>query len=505
MSKAPGSRSGVTGSRIRSSSSQRDCVSSAVQATCWQQTNTGKSSLARGVPNWQESPKMTRCIVLVSLPPQEGGEHPPALGHESLLASLRNQKDLETVSVVCAVGKDSHRSGDVVQRVLDAVGQKEHADTDIAIGAYVWNDTVVTGLIRSLREREFSGRIVLGGPQISYAESGLERMYPEADAFIRGQAESALCQFAVASGRPGIIGVHYAGTDDRGEQAISSFAESPSPWLADDACLVRGAQIHWETQRGCKFRCSFCQHRLSGADTPLFNANPDRIDLEIDLFCRVGVSRVSVLDPVFNMDQNRAVRILKRFSTNGFNGELSLQCRAELITDSFLEAAQDLDVTLEFGLQTIHEREYLAVGRNNNMGVVEKVLRKVLQRGIRLEVSLIYGLPGQTLSSFEASVRWCRDAGIQTIKAFPLLLLRGTALERDRERWSLETLDGELPIVIRSNSFDTDDWKAMNELASRLSSSDQDSVNETEEFNAMRYSQQIAMAGATRRSLGRTL
>lgn len=448
---------------------------------------------------------MKRRIVLVSFPPKEGGEHPPALGHESLLASLRNQKDLEIVSLVCAVGKDSHRSGDVVQRVLDAAGQKEHADTDIAIGAYVWNDTVVTSLIRSLRECEFAGRIVLGGPQITYTESGLERMYPEADAFIRGQAESALCQLAVTGGRPGIIGVHYAGTDDRCEQATSSFAESPSPWLAGDACLVRGAQIHWETQRGCKFRCSFCQHRLSGARTPLFNANPDRVDREIDLFCRVGVSRVSVLDPVFNMDQDRAVRILKRFSTNRFKGELSLQCRAELITDSFLDAAQDLNVTLEFGLQTIHEREYLAVDRKNNMAVVEEVLRKVRQRGIRHEVSLIYGLPGQTLSSFEASVRWCRDAGIQKIKAFPLLLLRGTGLERDREKWSLETLDGELPIVICSNSFDTDDWKAMDEIASRTSNSDQDPANETEEINAMRYSQQIAMSGATRRSLGRIL
>ena len=44
------------------------------------------------------------------------------------------------------------------------------------------------------------------------------------------------------------------------------------------------------------------------------------------------------------------------------------------------------------------------------------------------QVSLIYGLPAQTLASFRASIDFCRAASAPVIRAFPLMLLRGTPL-----------------------------------------------------------------------------
>jgi hypothetical protein len=51
---------------------------------------------------------------------------------------------------------------------------------------YVWNDHHVKNLIKEAREEmNYKGIIVLGGPQISYSERGLEGTYPEADVFVR--------------------------------------------------------------------------------------------------------------------------------------------------------------------------------------------------------------------------------------------------------------------------------------------------------------------------------
>ncbi|MCB9619820.1 MAG: hypothetical protein H6724_10285 [Sandaracinus sp.] len=54
------------------------------------------------------------------------------------------------------------------------------------------------------------------------------------------------------------------------------------------------------------------------------------------------------------------------------------------------------------------------------------------------------------------------------IKAFPLLLLRGTALDRDRDTWSLRDSGGTMPMVLRSSTFDVDDWRDMARLSEAL-------------------------------------
>ena len=93
---------------------------------------------------------------------------------------------------------------------------------------------------------------------------------------------------------------------------------------------------------------------------------------------------------------SQAKNILKRFLSNNFQGRLSFQCRAEMTDDEFIDLASQLNVRLEFGLQTIHKEEGRAVNRINNMKKVDSVMSKVLKENIECEVSLIFGLPCQT-------------------------------------------------------------------------------------------------------------
>lgn len=196
--------------------------------------------------------------------------------------------------------------------------------------------------------------------------------------------------------------------------------------------------------------------------------NLDRVLREAELFCHSGVRDIAVLDPIFNAGKN-ATTILKAFVQHGYRGRLSLQCRAELITTDFLEVAGHLDARLEFGLQTICENEGRAVHRRNNLMKVDEALAGVRERGIAHEVSLIFGLPVQTLSSFMASVQWCQEREVPVIKAFPLMLLRGTQLEQERELWGVRENGGAMPVVIASNTFTEADWAVMAKISEALS------------------------------------
>ena len=105
----------------------------------------------------------------------------------------------------------------------------------------------------------------------------------------------------------------------------------------------------------------------------------------------------------------------------------------------------------------------------NNMAKVEAVIGKLHERAIDFEVSLIYGLPLPTLESFRESVSWCRERQVPRIKAWPLMLLRGTPLYNQKATYGLrKSTDLRLPLVIASNSFSETDYAAMQQLAATL-------------------------------------
>jgi hypothetical protein len=414
-------------------------------------------------------PAEQRRIVLVDLFWTRDKDPRVPLGHAALLSALRSDRAIDVRSVVIPVNRNSRRRS-IVARILGQAKGLPHARVDIAIGAYIWNEGIVQRLLPRLRAHGFTGRIILGGPQVSYVESGLDALYPQADVFIRGHAEVALRAVALTANRVDVQGVHYAGEVDLARQASAGLDTLPSPLLDGTIPLDGQRFLRWETRRGCQFRCSFCQHRQKDAQVKNAAFPTARIDMEIDLICRSGVEDLAVLDPIFNTDDAHAVRVLRRFAQNGFRGRISLQCRAEFVSDEFLDAVAQLDdVCLEFGLQTVQRNEQSAIDRNNNLACVEQALAKVRERGIDYEVSLIFGLPEQTLASFTESVRWCLERQVPVIKAFPLLLLRGTKLDMERERWAMTAGDDTMPVVLSSNSFTREERDEMESISQALS------------------------------------
>ena len=104
------------------------------------------------------------------------------------------------------------------------------------------------------------------------------------------------------------------------------------------------------------------------------------------------------------------------------------------------------------------------------MGSVERAIAKLNAREIPYEVSLIYGLPFQTVGRFQESVDWCLTRGVPRVRAWPLMLLRGTPIHEQREKWGYVESDGErIPVVVESRWFSRRDHSRMTDIASELS------------------------------------
>ena len=216
------------------------------------------------------------------------------------------------------------------------------------------------------------------------------------------------------------------------------------------------------------------KHKRSkaGADS-LQSVEHSRIENEIATLCNsTQVRKINVLDPTFNFDPTWTHYVLSLFhkymslSLSGPRKQkhaslsaphklrLSLQCRLEYITPQFLQQIASLSsdchmqVLLEFGIQTTVKQEMQLIQRFNNLKKIERHLSMLnamcsecsecSEDDLQYEVSLIYGLPSQTLQTFQHSIEWCQrpmeGSGSGTrgkLIAYPLMILRGTALDQE--------------------------------------------------------------------------
>tara|TARA_R110002012_G_scaffold133446_1_gene286685 strand:- start:851 stop:1528 length:678 start_codon:yes stop_codon:yes gene_type:complete len=217
------------------------------------------------------------------------------------------------------------------------------------------------------------------------------------------------------------------------------------------------------------FKCNFCAHRdLKDKGVHLLGMN--KVKQELDLFKLKKVKKINVLDPIFNNEPNH-IEILKYAIKINLKAMLALQVRFERVNEEFLELCSQLNVHLEFGLQTANVNESRIIDRGNNMNRVAKSIELIQKWNQPFEVSLIYGLPGQTVDSFKNSIEYLHQRGVGIIKAFPLMLLEGTKLAEDKEKYSIieDVIDeGGIPHVVESHSFTRQEWQMMHTLAKNL-------------------------------------
>ena len=111
---------------------------------------------------------------------------------------------------------------------------------------------------------------------------------------------------------------------------------------------------------------------------------------------------------------------------------LSIGTRPDCLPPEILELLSSLNqikpVTVELGLQTIHERTAAFIRRGYPLPCFEKAVRELRDRGISVVVHTILGLPGETEEDILATIRYLNHQDIQGIKLQLLHVLKGTDL-----------------------------------------------------------------------------
>jgi hypothetical protein len=404
-----------------------------------------------------------KTALLVTFDFSQRGKSGTGLAAASLMAACHQHKDygnkfsIQHLPISMSTTKSEQYTASDISALIN-----KHTDLRIldrlALACYVWSSSLIEPIIKLCRLSGFSGKIILGGYQIH--KDSCRSLYPSGDFYIPGYAEAALPEAILddKSITSRIIDINV------------NIDELPSPYLNGTISLERGHKmIHWETRRGCIFTCNFCAHRdLKNKEVNLLSLT--RIKDELSLFRKMDVGKINILDPLFNRE-NRQYSILQYAVDIGLTSLITLQVRFEFVTNEFLALCAKLNVHLEFGLQTASETESIIIERRNNMIKVGETIKLLNKWQQSFEVSLIYGLPGQTVSSFKESINYLENYGVEIIKAFPLMLLEGTQLSKEREKYKIEEDfidDTGIPHVISSYSFTRNEWHEMRHSANQL-------------------------------------
>lgn len=148
--------------------------------------------------------------------------------------------------------------------------------------------------------------------------------------------------------------------------------------------------------------------------------------------------------------KNKYEQILELDNVIGLN----IATRPDAITDECLDYLEELSkrtyLTIELGLQTIHEKTTELINRGHDLKCFDDMVKKLRERNINVVVHIINGLPYETKEMMIETIKHVNSLDIQGIKIHMLHIIKDTKLEEmyENEKFHVLTKEEYIDIVI---------------------------------------------------------
>lgn len=289
----------------------------------------------------------------------------------------------------------------------------------VAFSCAVWNYEYNKALAKAVKEKYPDCVTVFGGHNVLRDFGTLEEC-PEADFVIYGEGEEAfrelvLCLLENKSPESvANIAFRKDGSYFKTEEKSFCLSEYPSPYLNGIFDSIADGKTNFsailETNRGCPFKCAFCDWGTLGSRVRLFPL--DRIKAEIDWIAAHGIEYVYCADGnfgLFDRDEEIAEYIISSKKSTGYPKNFRVcftKNRTEFVKKicmRFNEFGLDKAQTLSF--QTLSDAALENIGRKNiSLSHFRELMNEYSRCGISTSSELILGLAGETRESFTKGI-----------------------------------------------------------------------------------------------------
>ncbi|WP_298037375.1 radical SAM protein [uncultured Desulfuromonas sp.] len=316
----------------------------------------------------------------------------------------------------------------------------------VAIPLYSWSRIPMLALARRFKEQCPEVPVVAGGPEATADPEGV-MAEGSLDGVICGEGEETFRELAKALARgqepPPLPGLVLKGDkllrEGAGRSPAARIEELPSPWLTGVLTPTPGGGVLWEISRGCPFSCDFCFDARGGHGVR--HLPRQRLEAELDLFVRSGVSQVWVLDSTFNFPPERGKALLRLIAAKAPGIHFHLEAKADFLDRETAALLAEIPCSVQLGLQSARPEVLRNLNRSFDPRLFEEKARMLSAAGVIFGLDLIYGLPGDSHQGFRQSLLTALQLQPNHVDIFPLAVLPGTALHRDRSRYGLRAQD----------------------------------------------------------------
>lgn len=349
----------------------------------------------------------------------------------------------------------------------------------VGFSCYIWNHAYVRQVLQRIRVIAPGVRIVLGGPEASRrAEEILS--CGVADFVVRGEGEQTFAELLErlvrGSDPASVAGLAYLREGrpilNPPRPLISDLAAVPCPY---EGGILRphpdytGAVVI-ETSRGCPFDCAFCDWVGKGR-VRYFPVERVLASVAKLLKTSPGIT-FFVADSDIFLHQARAKRLLRglRGIGKGTPAQWRFNVHLGRLDKSLARLADWGQFVFAAGVQSTNPAALLLSNRSSDVDRLARNIRtfRSLAPKARLTIQLIYGLPGDTLAGYRASLDWLLALSPTDYDLFRLQILPGSAFATDAAVHGIE-YDGEPPYLVRATrTFPARDIEAAGSLSFKV-------------------------------------
>lgn len=311
----------------------------------------------------------------------------------------------------------------------------------IGFTCYDSNYYIVKSLAHLIKKKGPETPIVVGGPTATFSDRFILENSPDIDICVRGEGEQTMFELIRenVTNLEGIKGVSFRDsnliirTEDRPlSRAAEKDAELdilPSPYLKEIVPLDGQSGIL--TSRGCIYKCVYCNFSAMSRHTVRYHSI-DRVVAElrkIDSYVNTTDRKkqiIQIFDDTFSLNKERAKEICRRIIDERISLNFFVDTRADSCDLELLRLMRKAGVSsINFGLESAVPRvlrniKKVYAGDDQLSYSPEKRFLRSLKENVelakelefRVSVSIIVGLPGETLEDAEETLRFVDNLGV---------------------------------------------------------------------------------------------
>lgn len=382
----------------------------------------------------------------------------------------------------------------------EIVRQVEAADV-VGFSTYVWNANISLEVARRLKAQSPTVLIVFGGPQVPDKPEQFLLDHPFIDIVVHNEGEKTFLRLLEEYPRrlwhdlPGISFIDTDGSFVKTEsgERMRDLAELPSPFLNGifDRLIADNPVEKWiglwETNRGCPFKCTFCDWG-SATSAKVSRFDLDRLYDEIEWFVNNKIEYIFVCDANFG-SQKRDVDIAQRVADlrleSGFPQGFSVQSTKNATERAYITQKILADAGLNKGvalsMQSLDAETLKNIKRDNiSLETYLELSRRFTRDKVETYSDLILALPGETYDSYVEGIDTLINTGQHNRIQFNNLSILPNAEMGDPDylakykmsivrseiiniHGSKESLTDDVPemqdIVVATYSMNSDEWR----------------------------------------------